>query len=89
MSIIDNGIGIKARYVDRIAESYFQVDGPLARRHEGTGLGLTLCKMFVELHGGSLIIASNYGEGTTVTARFPAEIVQDAGGPALPSTADG
>ena len=89
MSIIDNGIGIKARYVDRIVEPFFQVDGTLARRHEGTGLGLTLCKMFVELHGGSLIIASEFGEGTTVTARFPAEIVRDVGGPALPSAADG
>lgn len=89
LSVIDNGIGIKARYVDRIAEPFFQVDGTLARRHEGTGLGLTLCKMFVELHGGSLIIASEFGEGTTVTARFPAEIVQDAGGSALPSAADG
>ena len=84
MSVIDNGIGIKARYVDRIAEPFFQVDGTQARRHEGTGLGLTLCKMFVELHGGSLIITSEFGEGTTVAARFPAEIAQDAGGSALP-----
>ncbi|HIM47149.1 MAG TPA: ATP-binding protein, partial [Alphaproteobacteria bacterium] len=40
LSVIDNGIGIRARYVDRIAEPFFQVDDMLARRHEGTGLGL-------------------------------------------------
>jgi len=45
--------------------------------------------MFGELHGGSLIIASEFGEGTTVSARFPAEIVQYAGGSALPLAADG
>ena len=89
LSVSDTGIGIKARYVDKIAESFFQVDGTLARRHEGTGLGLTLCKMFAELHGGNLIIASKFGEGTTVTARLPAEIAEHAGAAALPSAADG
>ena len=61
----------------------------MARRHEGTGLGLTLCKMFVELHGGSLNVASELGEGTVITARFPAEIMQDAKDADLPSAADG
>jgi signal transduction histidine kinase len=45
--------------------------------------------MFVELHGGSLNVASEYGEGTVITARFPAEIMQDAKDAKLPSAADG
>jgi signal transduction histidine kinase len=45
--------------------------------------------MFVELHGGSLNVASELGEGTVITARFPAEIMQDAKDADLPSAADG
>ena len=77
LSVRDSGIGIRAENLARAVEPFFQVDGTLARPHEGTGLGLTLCKMFAELHGGSLEIASEFGAGTTVTARFPANIVQD------------
>ncbi|MDA0230719.1 MAG: ATP-binding protein [Proteobacteria bacterium] len=89
VSVSDTGIGIQAQYVDKIADPFFQVDGTLARRHEGTGLGLTLCKMFVELHGGSLIVASEFGKGTVVTARFPASIVPEERAGVLLSAADG
>ena len=73
----DSEIGIQAYYADKIADPYFQVDGTLAWRYEGSRLGLALCKMFVELHGGSLIVASQFGEGAVVTARFPANIVME------------
>jgi len=89
VSVRDTGIGIQAHYVDKIADPFFQVDGTLARRHEGTGLGLTLCKMLVELHGGSLIVASEFGEGTIVTARFPANVVLEEPAAILASAADG
>ena len=50
-----------------------QVDTSLARRFEGTGLGLTLTKRLVELHGGELELRSTLGLGTTVTIRLPEE----------------
>jgi signal transduction histidine kinase len=89
LSVSDTGIGVEAKHLNNIVDPFFQADGTLARRHEGTGLGLTLCKMFVELHGGSLNVASELGEGTVITTRFPAEIMQDAKDADLPSAADG
>jgi signal transduction histidine kinase len=50
----------------------------MSRNHQGTGLGLSLIKSMVDLHGGSVDIQSEVGTGTTVTVRFPAErIVQE------------
>jgi signal transduction histidine kinase len=56
-------------------EPFGQVDARLARRHEGTGLGLPLARQLAELHGGSLRIDSTKGCGTTVTVTLPAETV--------------
>ncbi len=89
LSVRDSGIGISAAHLEKIVDPFFQVDGTLARRHEGTGLGLTLCRMFAELHGGTLKISSEVGTGTVVTVRFPAELVQEGGGEeTLSATAD-
>ena len=52
------------------------MDSGLARSHEGSGLGLPLTKGLVELHGGTLSIASERGVGTTATVTFPAERVE-------------
>lgn len=52
-------------------EPFGQVDAGLARRHEGTGLGLPLARKLAELHGGSLTIESEKGPGTTVTVTLP------------------
>ncbi|MBR46190.1 MAG: hypothetical protein CMM31_06880 [Rhodospirillaceae bacterium] len=89
LSVSDTGIGILQINPEKIVDPFFQVDGTLARRHEGTGLGLTLCKMFVELHGGSLKECSELGRGTGAIARFPAELAQ-VGEPEedLPAAAD-
>jgi two-component system cell cycle sensor histidine kinase PleC len=48
-----------------------QVDSALARKYEGTGLGLPLSKALVELHGGTLELTSEVGVGTKVTVRLP------------------
>ena len=50
-----------------------QVDNSLSRKFDGTGLGLPLCKSFIEMHGGTLDLTSEVGAGTTVTLRFPPE----------------
>jgi signal transduction histidine kinase len=56
-----------------------QLEGQLARRYEGTGLGLPIAKMLVELHGGTLDVESQVGRGTTVRIRLPEERVMPPG----------
>ncbi len=70
ISVSDNGIGI----AEADLATALSVFGQVAREnmHEGTGLGLPLCKMFAELHGGKLAIGSRIGEGTTVRITLPA-----------------
>ncbi len=68
----DTGIGMAEQDMPKAMSVFGQVDSRLTRKFEGAGLGLTLAKAFTELHGGELIIDSAVGEGTTVTARFPA-----------------
>jgi signal transduction histidine kinase len=72
LSVADTGIGIARGDMERIFEPFFQVDGGLARRQEGTGLGLSLVKAFAEMHGGDVLLESAPGVGTTVTIRLPA-----------------
>jgi hypothetical protein len=52
-------------------ERFGQVDGGLARSHEGSGLGLPLARKLAELHGGSLTVESEKGRGTTATVVLP------------------
>ncbi len=76
--VIDTGIGMKPDEIEKALEPFGQIDGGLDRTYEGTGLGLTLTKALVELHGGDLEITSRTGEGatgTTVIARFPPDRV--------------
>ena len=71
----DSGIGIAARDLTTALTPFGQVDSQLARRFEGTGLGLPLSNALVELHGGRLRLDSALGEGTRVTVELPAERV--------------
>ncbi|PWC53996.1 hypothetical protein TSO221_09380 [Azospirillum sp. TSO22-1] len=73
--VCDEGVGMAPEDIPKAMERFSQVDQSMARRHEGTGLGLPLTKRLVELHGGSLRIDSAPGEGTTVTVHLPAERV--------------
>ena len=70
--VADTGIGMTPQQIPIALEPFGQVDSSLSRRHEGTGLGLPLCRRFAEAHGGSLSIESALGEGTAVTVRLPA-----------------
>ena len=78
LTVADSGIGIAADDLDRIFEPFTQVDSSLSRRHAGTGLGLPLARSFVELHGGTIAIASRPNAGTSATVRLPAFRVQPA-----------
>jgi signal transduction histidine kinase len=73
LTVADTGIGIAEEDIPRALSVFGQVHR--SQSHEGTGLGLPLCKMFVELHGGKLQLESVVGEGTTVRLTFPAERV--------------
>jgi signal transduction histidine kinase len=73
VSVADTGIGIAAEDLDRVLEPFEQADSSLARKHEGTGLGLALVRAMIELHGGALTLRSTLGAGTEVTIAFPAE----------------
>ncbi|KAB7741577.1 PAS domain S-box protein [Parvibaculum sedimenti] len=72
IAVIDHGIGIAEADIPKALAPFTQIDGTLSRAHEGTGLGLPLAKHLTELHGGSLMIESTPGEGTTVYADLPA-----------------
>lgn len=78
LSVADKGIGMAANDIPTALERFGQLDSDPNRQHEGAGLGLPLAQHLMELHGGSLRIASEPGVGTTVTVTFPARrIVRD------------
>ena len=79
----DTGTGMTAEEIEIAFQLFGQVDGGLSRRHEGTGLGLPLARKLAELHGGSLVLESEKGRGTTVTLTLPSERI--VGGSPVPA----
>ena len=75
LQVIDTGIGVALNDIPKILKPFTQVEGDLSRKHQGTGLGLPLCKILIELHGGYLDFQSEVEVGSTVTVRFPKERV--------------
>jgi signal transduction histidine kinase len=71
ISVSDTGIGIAAEDQETIFEEFRQVGGDYARKREGTGLGLTLARRFIELHGGRIWVKSEVGTGSTFTFSLP------------------
>ncbi|MFA6125869.1 MAG: histidine kinase N-terminal 7TM domain-containing protein [Bacteroidales bacterium] len=69
--VSDTGIGIQEKYFDTIFEDFKQVSEGVKRKYEGTGLGLSLTKRFVELSGGFIRVESLPGFGTTFILSFP------------------
>ncbi len=78
ISIADTGIGIAECDLPGIVEPFRQVENTIARRFEGTGLGLPIVKSLVELHGGRIDIQSVVDQGTVVTIHLPAYRVADS-----------
>jgi PAS domain S-box-containing protein len=82
LSVSDSGIGISTSDVDKLFQAFSQIDSSLARKFEGTGLGLAMVKQLAELHGGTVAVASAAGEGATFAAwlplRAPTEAVHEA-----------
>ena len=73
VTVEDTGIGIGEADLPRLGEAFFQVRTSYDRRHDGSGLGLSIVKGLVQLHGGEVDIKSRLGEGTRVTVRLPFE----------------
>ncbi|HVM84962.1 MAG TPA: HAMP domain-containing sensor histidine kinase [Candidatus Binatia bacterium] len=73
VAVADTGIGIAPDDIWKALTPFAQISSELSRRYEGTGLGLPLSKGYVEMHGGTLVIESEPGHGTTVIVRFPPE----------------
>ena len=71
VTIEDTGVGIGEDDLRRLGEAFFQARASYDRRHDGSGLGLSIVKGLVQLHGGGLDIRSRLGEGTRVTVRLP------------------
>ena len=71
ISVSDTGIGIAPEDQPKIFEEFRQVGGDYAHKKEGTGLGLTLAKKFVELHGGTIWVESEVGKGSKFTFTLP------------------
>jgi signal transduction histidine kinase len=71
ISVSDTGIGIAPADQPKIFEEFRQVGGDYAHKSEGTGLGLTLAKKFVELHGGKIWVESEAGKGSKFTFSLP------------------
>ena len=70
-SIIDTGIGISPTDISKLFQAFVQIDSSLNRQYAGTGLGLTLVKQIAELHGGSVNVTSQVGEGSCFTIVLP------------------
>ncbi len=73
ITVRDTGIGISSGDLPRLFQAFTQVDSSSSRQAQGTGLGLALCKQFVELHGGTIGAESVLGEGSTFWFILPVE----------------
>ena len=78
ISVTDSGIGISREGLERLFKPFSQIDGGLARRFEGTGLGLAMVKILVELHGGAVAVESTVNEGACFTIWLPFRAAEEA-----------
>lgn len=75
-TISDTGIGIPSGLIDQLGTPFKQVQSQHTKNHTGSGLGLSISKSLVEMHGGELLIQSKHNEGTQVTVRMPLQMFE-------------
>ncbi len=73
LTVEDTGVGIDEADIPHLGNPFFQVRGSYDRPHDGSGLGLSIVKGLLELHGGSMEIASRRGQGTRICIRLPVD----------------
>jgi signal transduction histidine kinase len=78
ITVEDSGVGMTQDDLDVIFERFSQVDGSSTRRAGGTGLGLTITKQLVEMHGGEINVSSEMGEGSTFSITLPVKVTENA-----------
>lgn len=78
ISVTDSGIGISGDGLEQLFKPFSQIDSSLARKFEGTGLGLAMVKLLAELHGGTVAVESAVGEGSRFTVWLPLRAPEEA-----------
>jgi PAS domain S-box-containing protein len=86
--VSDSGIGISKENMAKLFQAFTQIDSSLARRFEGTGLGLAMVKQLAELHGGTVAVASAEGEGARFVVWLPMRTAAQAAASTVPSERD-
>ena len=77
ISVRDTGIGIPQNKLDIIFDRFIQVDKSMSRNSEGSGIGLSIVKSLIEMHGGTIKVQSIYGEGTEFILELPINALMD------------
>ncbi len=77
-SVSDSGIGMTQEQLARLFEPFSQAEAATSQRYGGTGLGLAISRRFCQMMGGDISVESEYGGGSTFTARLPADIDANA-----------
>lgn len=83
VAVADTGIGISPEHLDQIFDPFHQADSSTTRKWGGTGLGLTICRQFALLMGGTIGVVSDPGKGSEFFCRLPFELDRDQPGPLL------
>ena len=71
IEVKDNGEGIAEEHISQITEPFYRADSARQRNTGGFGLGLYLCRLIAQAHGGEMIIVSHEGQGTQITVNLP------------------
>ncbi|UDF05102.1 response regulator [Asticcacaulis sp. AND118] len=82
IDVVDSGIGMSVKQVDKIFEKFTQADPSISRRFGGTGLGLAITRQLAELMGGRIVVQSREGMGSRFSVSIPAQAVQNTALPA-------
>lgn len=77
VSFTDTGIGIEEEAIDKIFDTFFQSNSSAAVMNQGTGIGLSITRELVNLHGGTITVESTLGRGTTFVIYFPFELLDN------------
>jgi PAS domain S-box-containing protein len=89
IAVTDGGIGISEGDMPKLFQAFSQIDSSLARKFEGTGLGLAMVKLLAELHGGSVAVSGAQGEGACFAVWLPLRAsdapAASTGAPKLPA----